>query len=721
VTPAGAARARRKRAPEPAAISNRPHANSLAWRVATGALGIAAFLWRLGYLSRLGATPLSESLVADAQVYWNWASEIRAHGWAGTHPFFFGPLYPYALAVARQVVGDSIRNILCMQALLGAVAVVLLTDAARRLTQAWIAIAIGLVLAFYPMAVFFDGLILMESLLFFIESLLLWWVVRTKWSDAGARAFAVIGVLIGLLAEGRATGALLLAPACALAFTNAASARRVLARSAALLAAFMVIALPAAYHNYATSREFIPFTYNFGFNLYVGNGPQATGGFEWITDPVEADQVTADVAAGGGVLDGRDYLRKTEGLTLTPAASSARWAHKAADYARRSPARVAGLALRKLGMLWNWREYAQIENADEFNLAAGPLGWPLGVSFALIGALAVAGIVFAWRAGASGRFLIAYAGVTTLGVVPFFVTDRYRHHLVPACALLAAFALERLWHVLSKRDTSQRRALFAGLAAGLVLVALPAPSLGQARYAWSLAADLGTRFLQREDAARALQQFEAADRLEQRGAIRFDRSRASDAERSDLYFNHGSALVHLGRNAEAVPWFERALTLSPDNVRILSALAEAERSAGKASDAAAIEARLAPAEGSAGAALARRGFEAAQAGHFDEAERLFAGAVHADPTLYGAWGALIRLRVQQRDVRTARALLDDARRAGMPLASLKAHEALVAAAAGDAAAANAALAQIPPEAASDPALADVIAVTRRLLAAGSLK
>jgi tetratricopeptide (TPR) repeat protein len=701
--------------------ATRARTTALPWKFWLGVVGVVAFLWRLGYLARLAGTPLSGSLVADAQVYWTWASEIRAHGWVGTHPFFFGPLYPYALAVARQVVGDSIRNILYVQALLGAVAVVLLTDAARRLTQAWIAIAIGLVLAFYPMAVFFDGLILMESLLFFIESLLLWWVVRTKWSDAGARAFAVLGVLIGLLAEGRALGALLLAPACLLTFTNRAPARRAIARTAVLIACFAGVALPAAYHNYATSREFIPFTYNFGFNLYVGNGPQATGGFEWITDPVEADQVTADVAAGGGVLDGRDYLRKTEGLTLTPAASSRHWAQKAAEYARHSPARVAALALRKLGMLWNWREYPQIENADEFNLAAGPLGWPLGISFALIGALAVAGLLFAWRAGASGRFLIAYAGVTTLGVVPFFVTDRYRHHLIPACALLAAIALERAWHMLSKRDTSQRRTLIAGLAAGIVIVALPAPSLGHARYAWSLAADLGTRFLQREDAQRALQQFEAADRLEQRGAIRFDRSPASDAERSDLYFNHGSALVHLGRNAEAVPWFERALTLSPDNVRVLRALADAERSMGKASDAAAIETRLAPAEGSPGAALARRGFEAAQAGHFDEAERLFADAVHADPTLFDAWGALIRLRVQRRDVRTARELLDAARRAGMPIGPLKAHEALVAAAAGDARAANAALAQIPPEAASDPALADVIAVTRRLLAAGAPK
>jgi tetratricopeptide (TPR) repeat protein len=713
--------ARRSRSQQQTAPPARKRTSALPWPVLLAALGIVAFLWRLGYLVRLANTPLSESLVADAQVYWSWASDLRAHGFHGSQPFFFGPLYPYALAVARQIVGDSIHNILCVQAALGSAAVVLLTDAARRLTRPSVAFALGMFLAFYPMAVFFDGLILMESLLFFIEALLLWAVVRTDWNRAGARAFAVIGVLIALLAEGRATGALLVVPACALAFAHSASARRVFARTAALLAGFIVIALPAANHNYATSREFIPFTYNFGFNLYVGNGPQATGGFEWITDPVDADQITLDVAAGGGQLDGREYLRKTEGISLTPAASSRHWARKAAAYARQSPARVAALTLRKLGMLWNWREYAQIENADEFDLAAGPLGWPLGVSFALLGALAIAGIAFAWRAGAAARFVIGYAGFTTLGVVPFFVTDRYRHHLIPACALLAAFTLERLWRVLRKQESGGRRTLFAGLAAGAVIVALPAPGLGHARYEWSLAADLGTRFLQREEAQRALQQFEAADRIEQRGAIRFDRSRASDAERADLYFNHGSALVHLGRASDAVPWFERALALEPDDVRMLRALADAERSLGKTSEAQSIDARLAPLEGGAGAALARRGFEAAQAGHFDEAERLFADAVHADPTLFAAWGALIRLRVQHRDVRTARELLDAARRAGMPLAPLKAHEALVAAAAGDARAAQAALAELPPEAASDPALADVIAVTRRLLAAGPPK
>jgi len=40
------------------------------------------------------------------------------------------------------------------------------------------------------------------------------------------------------------------------------------------------------------------------------------------------------------------------------------------------PARAARLSALKLGMLWNHREYPQIENVDEFRAAAQPAVGP---------------------------------------------------------------------------------------------------------------------------------------------------------------------------------------------------------------------------------------------------------------------------------------------------------------------------------------------------------
>ena len=100
-----------------------------------GALFVLALGWRLLYLARLSGTPLAESLTADSRAYWDWAAFLMRHGPVGKHPFFLAPLYPYVLWPIRAALGDHILPLLVIQAIGGATAVVLLADAARRLTR----------------------------------------------------------------------------------------------------------------------------------------------------------------------------------------------------------------------------------------------------------------------------------------------------------------------------------------------------------------------------------------------------------------------------------------------------------------------------------------------------------------------------------------------------------------------------------------------------------
>ena len=125
----------------------------------------------------------------------------------------------------------------------------LLTDAARQLVRPSIALALGVTLALYEMSVFFDGLILMESLLFFLESFLLWWVVRSDWTAPRAGALLVVGIVVGLLAEGRAVELLLLLPASALIVARPGPWRSIAGRGAAVLAGCMVVTVPVAIRN----------------------------------------------------------------------------------------------------------------------------------------------------------------------------------------------------------------------------------------------------------------------------------------------------------------------------------------------------------------------------------------------------------------------------------------------------------------------------------------
>ena len=238
------------------------------WPAALALLFAVAFAWRLAYLRRLAATPLGGSLTEDAHFYWTWAGYLLRHGFMGSRPFFLAPLYPYTLALLRIPLGDSVERVLEVQALWGAVAAVLLADAVRRIARPGVGLAVGALAAFYESSVFFDGLVLTESLLFFLECLLVWWIVARAARAHRGWVAAVAGVLIGVIAEGRATSSLLLLPAAAWIVAAArigsaqrlaaeperggsvprsrAPARRALPSIAALAAGFLLVTAPAA-------------------------------------------------------------------------------------------------------------------------------------------------------------------------------------------------------------------------------------------------------------------------------------------------------------------------------------------------------------------------------------------------------------------------------------------------------------------------------------------
>src|SRR5437773_1623311 len=129
----------------------------------------------------------------------------------------------------------------------------------------------------------------------------------------------------------------------------------------------MVVTVPVTIRNQIVAGEWIPFTYNLGYNLYVGNHADATGGFAQITGTQQI---------------------------------SSRW------------------------------------------------------ETGLDGGLALAGLWFLRPYGARGRFLMGYVAAITLGVVPFFVTDRYRHHSSrepPSSVPWLSLGLTKLSRVLPER------------------------------------------------------------------------------------------------------------------------------------------------------------------------------------------------------------------------------------------------------------------------------
>jgi tetratricopeptide (TPR) repeat protein len=684
-------------------------------RLALVALFVIAAAWRLAYLARLAHTPFADSLDADARIYWDWSEHILRHGLIPPAPFFLAPLYPYLLAALRAVSGGSIAHVLTAQALIGAAAVVLLADATRRVAGTRIALVVGTTLALFQTTTFFDGLILPESLLFFFESLLVWHVARTDWSRAGAKRFAIYGLLVGVLALGRASDAVWIAPALPLAWAASIGMARRLVHVGIALAAFAACALPSTIANLHASGEPIPYTYNLGFNLYVGNNPDANGAYVDVTSGSIPVPLAGTSPTTGGALDGRAFLLASEGKRLGPSESSSYWARKGTAFMRSSPLTALRLAGKKLLLAWNRRDVPQIESIESFARAAGPLGLPIAGSFGFLAILGLAGIAWAARGGTTERWLVGYFTLGSLAMAPFFVTDRYRHHLIPALAVLAGVAIDAIAR--AARSKSRASLLTSILAIGVATAIVFAPvRAGQSRpNEWAFAVDRAIRLLDRGDAPGAAEEFARAESM--LGDVR-ERSLTPSA-RTNLaafYFRYGLALESLGRHDQAIARWEHAVLLNPNDATTLGRLSLIYESEGRTSDAARIRRLLAATPGGNGQSLLNDGWSAAARGDLAGAERLFLEALRASPDLSMAWEGLIRIRIQTGRYDEAAKSLDQARGAGLDPAKADVYECFLAAQRGDLSRARRILERIPSASiSSDPFLAPLLDYSRKAL------
>lgn len=686
------------------------------WGVVLVALFLFGLCWRLAYQIRLAGSPLAGSLRLDERDYWDWATYLLGHGLHGTNAFFLGPLYPYVLALVRAVVGSDVARVLVVQAVWGSAAVVLLADAACSLARPAVALGLGLALALYEMSVLHDGLILMESFLFFLEALLLWLWCRACLRPSNG-LFVAIAALTGAAAQCRATAVLLIIPGVWIALRAGNPPRATAGMRVVGMCGLLILATCAsATWNWSVSRELIPFTYNFGYNLYVGNNPAAEGTFVNVAGDDRSAAVPVARPDGGASGDGREYLRVTRGLVLSPSQSSAYWAREAIGYVQHNPTRALSLLGAKLLLLFNRREIPQIESIDLFRRTAGPLGLPWFGSFLLVGALGVVGLLGPVGPPVIGTALRLYVMLLAFGILPFFVTDRFRLHLVPGLALLGACAVDTIVSRSLQKPTKQLGRLTLATLGAMVLVGMPVQAGNPKLQEWNMAGELGLRWLDQGRPDLAALEFEKALRLEGSLMLDVNPAPALTQRRALDYFNYGVALHRTGRDKESLTWLRRAASEDSLNATYVRTLADAYLVSGRVREGDSLLQRASSLVGGGGEVLVSEGWQAAREGNASKAEELFQRAIATDARLYGAWGALIRIQVQQGKFQEARATWERAAQTAMPRTALRAYEALVDAGLGDSVGAEMALSGIPlSETTKDPTLARVTALARDLL------
>lgn len=280
----------------------------------------------------------------------------------------------------------------------------------------------AVVTAFYPFLVFYQGLMLSETL--FNTFLVAGVAAVYWWRSRGAKIDLVLVLACACFAAATWTKATLtfLPPfifaAAALSLPN--SARRCVAAfliSAALYAALLA---PWWVRNHTLFEAFVPLTTSAGQNLYLGNNPaNLRGGIDWSTD-VQRDVVSRIEAIPGELERQREYNKA------------------AVAYIKSEPVVFIQNAAKKFVRFWNI-----VPNAEQFSG-----GWYRLITALSFGPILVLALVSAFSRRKQFWTLLPvyllFAYFTAVHVITI-ASLRYRLPLEPFLILLAAKPISGLY------------------------------------------------------------------------------------------------------------------------------------------------------------------------------------------------------------------------------------------------------------------------------------
>lgn len=506
-----------------------------------------------------------EVLVCDGLTYDAWGRRLAGGDWIGSEVYYQTPLYPYLLGLTYTLFGHSVWAVRLIQALLGSVACVF----AARAGSAWFSHRVGwiagLLLAVYPPAIFFDGIIQKAALdLFFMTGIL--WATGAAQLRPRLATFAVAGLLLGGMTLNRENAVLLLPLLVGWAVWLSWAERPVLRvqRAAVLLLGMAAVLLPVGWRNYHVGGQFLLTTSQMGPNFYIGNHAGASGLYEPLRqgrgDPMFES------------LDARLLAEQAEGRKLSASEVSDYWMRRSWQDISGDPSAWLKLLATKWFLTWNTLEIIDAESIRTHQRESWPLrgmGWLW--HFGVLVPLALAGI---WLTREHWRSLwLLYAILLTfaLAVALFFVFGRYRYPLVPVAMLFAAGGIAQAAALWKLRPAGKPREL--AIAGGIVLVAAvfcnwPLPGLYNDEVSYITTA---TTLMDDQRPADALKLLDEALRIRPNSV--------------DALCNSGVAALSLGRLEQAELYYAKAMQIQPRFALAHHGLAEVYRKQGRLDDA----------------------------------------------------------------------------------------------------------------------------------------
>jgi len=398
----------------------------------------AALLMRFAYIKQLHASVLWDDLPVDLGYYRDWAIRISQGEWIGTEPFEQSPLYAYLLGLIFKLFGTGLMVPRLVQAVIGAASCAYIFRITRHAFGRGAALAAGLMASFYGPFLFYDGMIMKESLAVFFFCVFTLHLLESDLRQGGMLWSA--GLMLGLGALVR-DNMILVAPVIGMYLLidpwvrprddGPSAPRDALSRLVAFSFGVALSLAPVAARHYFVAGELIPLTTGGGEVFYIGNNAGADGRyspppFVRPQSGVEHEDFRIEAARRLGLPAG----------SITRAASSSYWLQQGLEWIEDNPLSWLALEWRKLLLFLNHYELPDNQNYAHHRKLLPLLRLPL-VTFAWLVPLAAAGFVLTLRRWRDLIPLYLALDAYSLSVLVFFVFARFR---LPAAALLLVFA-----------------------------------------------------------------------------------------------------------------------------------------------------------------------------------------------------------------------------------------------------------------------------------------
>jgi tetratricopeptide (TPR) repeat protein len=424
-------RVQKTESPRPVSPSAPFPVSAAAERAALAAILAGAALFRLAYLLEYRAASVFYGrLMLDAQIYDAWAARLTAGAWFGGPVFYHAPLYPYLVAILYGLFGHRYLPVYLLQMALGLAVIYAVQRVGRRCSSPLAGLAAAAFLALYAPLPFFETKLMSTSVAVALSAGALVLLVEA-WERGGAFRWLAAGATIGLAALAH-PASLLLGPVFAAALLIRT---RRLHEIAALAGGAILAVAPATLHNLAAGGGLVLVSSQGGITFLQGNSPKSRGLYRAV-EGFSGNPLTQEE-------EEKSLAEKAVGHSLKASEISGYWFRKGLDTIRQSP--VAALELMQLKLL---RWFSSHEYSTEYSLSVeGEQVFVLNLLFVPFGFLAVGaavGAVLGWRIyprlAPVSLFVLGAAAPPLL----FYVSSRYRIAAVPALAILAGVALERL-------------------------------------------------------------------------------------------------------------------------------------------------------------------------------------------------------------------------------------------------------------------------------------